>query len=128
VKIGNAHFSLQHFTSLPATSALAKPAVSHIGQMSRTVFPLAGRGDSGMARLLAASSTPKGSSESPLWLAAGDFVGADFTGAAGATATLSGFHVGAAERAIHGIVIQHGLFARRTGWEHESSVRVARRK
>ena len=76
VKMGSAHFSLQHFTSLPAASLGAKPGVSHIGQTSRTVFPFAGRGDSGIARLFDAASTPNGSSSSSLLAAGADLVGA----------------------------------------------------
>jgi hypothetical protein len=64
VKIGNAHCPLQHFTSLPAASLGANPIVSHIGQVTRSVFPLVGRGDSGIARLFAAAPTPNGSSSS----------------------------------------------------------------
>ena len=89
VKIGRAHCSFQHFTSLPAASAAANPGVSHIGQTTRTVFPFAGRGDSGIARLFAAASTPNGSSSSVALLAAGaDLAGGVFALGAAAVGVL----------------------------------------
>ncbi len=102
VKIGNGQLSLQHLTSLPATSALAKPVASHIGQINRNVFPLAGRGDSAIAREDAAASTPNGSSSA----ASLGFEGADL--AAGLLDVVGALAAGAAALETAGFVATFG--------------------